>query len=759
VYYSDISNSELQQFHNQKVQNFTIKLSDALTSPLFKIEEVIAGNVYKIYPLFYANEITSTNPNDKILDNKCIICQKQTDENTNKETYFSFISDPDSEINDYTEYGQYYDIGDSLTTNEFNAIISLLRQNTINTGQFELNNGTLHGAYADYEFDIEDSTLLDTGIVVTDETITSQPRVKLTNPLFKWSKYLLKLDVIHYTGVNVLDDETGDFKVVETLEVELVKDEWVDIPVSSFEEGYIISLTANIEISHNEPIIRMLKGLRVTGNPEIIQSNETTDLTAQLLDQNGYDYDVSESEGITVHFYEIITPSLTGLIANPNIIAIDETSDITVQVMDEDGSKVTGETVHFYAVKGIDPTPGHSYRLVVESDVDVLSYYDEDSAILSATLTDNNIGVSGETVNFMKKEEVFRDGGITGDSSAEYWAWNSSYVSQSVGSTGTTVTNSDNSDRVYTLRKSTSGTQYEVFSRFCSFEFDLISVTGNVQIQQRIGTTQKAYNLTETGHYKIINDDEYINIYCNDVLKDRLENTMTGLHQIRFGMFGVGNFTYKNFKVLDDEIFDTATTDVNGVATVSYVSKGAGDLNIHCEALQGSLVSEIYSVSDCIIANVNVEYTGTSTSDTVYSLGYDQIADLSSTDFEMTWDFKQTSYGCDVCLGASSEFSVSPIKSNYRVFIGNSGGGNTRQGYRTTSTTNTNGSISGEVSLNTVHNMKIVKEGSTFSYYLGTKLLGTRTVSFWSDYNMFGVHTVQWNKGTTTISNLKIKPL
>jgi hypothetical protein len=459
VYYSDISNSELQQFHNQKVQNFTIKLSDALTSPLFKIEEVIAGNVYKIYPLFYANEITSTNPNDKILDNKCIICQKQTDENTNKETYFSFISDPDSEINDYTEYGQYYDIGDSLTTNEFNAIISLLRQNTINTGQFELNNGTLHGAYADYEFDIEDSTLLDTGIVVTDETITAQPRVKLTNPLFKWSKYLLKLDVIHYTGVNVLDDETGDFKVVETLEVELVKDEWVDIPVSSFEEGYIISLTANIEISHNEPIIRMLKGLRVTGNPEIIQSNETTDLTAQLLDQNGYDYDVSESEGITVHFYEIITPSLTGLIANPNIIAIDETSDITVQVMDEDGSKVTGETVHFYAVKGIDPTPGHSYRLVVESDVDVLSYYDEDSASLSATLTDNNVPVDGEVVSFEVRKQ---------------------------------------SD-------------------------------------------------------------------------DSLVETLTG------------------------------TTNSQGVATVSYVSKGTGDLNIHCEALQGSLVSEICVIQDCIL--------------------------------------------------------------------------------------------------------------------------------------------------------------
>ena len=140
-------------------------------------------------------------------------------------------------------------------------------------------------------------------------------------------------------------------------------------------------------------------------------------------------------------------------------------------------------------------------------------------------------------------------------------------------------------------------------------------------------------------------------------------------------------------------------------------------------------------------------------------MGYDQIADLSSTDFEMTWTFRQTGYGCDVCLGASSEFSVSPIKSNYRVFIGNSGSGNTRHGYRTTTTTNTGGSTSGEVSLNTDHTMKIVKSGTTFSYYFNDVLMGTKTVSFWSNYNMFGVHTVQWNKGTTTISNLKIKAL
>lgn len=204
-------------------------------------------------------------------------------------------------------------------------------------------------------------------------------------------------------------------------------------------------------------------------------------------------------------------------------------------------------------------------------------------------------------------------------------------------------------------------------------------------------------------------------------------------------------------------VLGTVITGDNGVAQCTYQSTGVGDVTITAEgmALQGTC-----SIEDCILANVNASYTGTSTSDTVYSLGYDEIADLSNVDFEFSFKFHQTGYGCNVCLGASSEFSVSPIKSNYRIFIGNGGNGNTRYGYRTTSTINVIGSISGEVSLNTTHNMKIVKEGTLFKYYLNDRLLGSKTITdFWANYHMFGVHTVQWNRGTTTISDLKIKQI
>ena len=204
-------------------------------------------------------------------------------------------------------------------------------------------------------------------------------------------------------------------------------------------------------------------------------------------------------------------------------------------------------------------------------------------------------------------------------------------------------------------------------------------------------------------------------------------------------------------------VLGTVITGDNGVAQFTYQSTGVGDVTI---TVEGMALQETCSIEDCIIANVNASYTGTSTSDTVYSLGYDEIADLSNVDFEFSFKFHQTSYGCDVCLGASSEFTVSPPKSNYRIFIGNSGNGNTRYGYRTQSTVNAGGSTSGEVSLNTTHNMKIVKQGTLFKYYLNDILLGSNTITgFWANYHMFGVHTVQWNRGTTTISDLKIKQI
>ena len=80
---------------------------------------------------------------------------------------------------------------------------------------------------------------MDNGIVVTDETITAQPKVKLTDNVFHYSTYTLKLSILHYTGVNILDDITTDNIVIDTLELELTPNTWIDIPLDDIEQGYI----------------------------------------------------------------------------------------------------------------------------------------------------------------------------------------------------------------------------------------------------------------------------------------------------------------------------------------------------------------------------------------------------------------------------------------------------------------------------------------------------------------------------------------
>jgi len=338
MYYSNILHPELQQFHKIIVPNFTIKLTDILTSDLFKVETIITGSIYRIYPLFYANEITSSNPDDNILDTQCIVCQKTSDE-----TYITFISNPSEPINDYSNYASYFDVGDSLTTSEFNNIVALLRHNTIHNDPIRIND-LVTGVYGTYEFDITDTTVLDNGIVVSDETITAEPRVRLTNPTFNKSTYTLQLKVLHYTDVNILDDSTDDYTVIDTLEIELLPDEWIPIPVTDIEQGYIILFNSNVEITHDKNIIQnWTTTLHLTAQKQLIQTGDHDDITVKATD----DLETPIPSKV-IYFFEAYEPSSIKLTASPNTIISGEVSDITAILKDHDGSLIQSETVYFY---------------------------------------------------------------------------------------------------------------------------------------------------------------------------------------------------------------------------------------------------------------------------------------------------------------------------------------------------------------------------------------------------------------------------
>lgn len=338
MYYTDITNPELKFFQKKPVHNFTAKLTEILTSPLFVVEQMTT-DIYKIIPLFYTGEIISSNTDDRILENKCIICEK-----TEMETFLTFKSNDDEDVIDFSEYGEYYNISDELTTNQFNAYISLLRQNIKHSENITINE-TVNGIYGDYLFDIEDVTVIDAGLIVSDETISAEPRVKLTGNVFSSSNYILTLNVLHYTGANIGDGDNADFKVVDTLEIILTPNKWVDIPVEDLEKDYIIDLDAVVNINHNKSIVQDIPRLiNLTADKSIIQTDELLDLTATVKD------DLKPLVNVPVYFYEVYEPTLLKLTGDKSIMQTGDVLDLKATLKDEDGSLVEGEAIYFYEV-------------------------------------------------------------------------------------------------------------------------------------------------------------------------------------------------------------------------------------------------------------------------------------------------------------------------------------------------------------------------------------------------------------------------
>ena len=95
MYFTNISDSELSQYHSLVLNDFKMTLTDVLVSDLFKVETIVSDSIFKVYPLFYCNEIKSNNYDDQILDNHCIICKKETDTILSFNTTKELVTDVD----------------------------------------------------------------------------------------------------------------------------------------------------------------------------------------------------------------------------------------------------------------------------------------------------------------------------------------------------------------------------------------------------------------------------------------------------------------------------------------------------------------------------------------------------------------------------------------------------------------------------------------------------------------------------------------
>lgn len=135
-----------------------------------------------------------------------------------------------------------------------------------------------------------------------------------------------------------------------------------------------------------------------------------------------------------------------------------------------------------------------------------------------------------------------------------------------------------------------------------------------------------------------------------------------------------------------------------------------------------------------------------------YSIGLDDLGlDLSNKDFTLTFDYTNTVNGGRLCLGAKNSWSEGQYSPNYYMYMGTSSAGNGGYGVRTTTTNNssTGSSTAGD----TLH-CKIVKKGSTLTYYLNNVLKGTKTAEWISNYSEWSIYLTLWEITTTTVSNI-----
>ena len=135
--YESITDKELVFFHRKINCTLSIELEEVHDNPLFIVDS-INESFYKIIPLFNCEEIISSNPEDRILENKCIICIPA------ENTIFSFISN--TAIGDFsliTQIGSFnqklYCCGRVFNKENLNPIKDVNLKVNFNNGTAETN--------------------------------------------------------------------------------------------------------------------------------------------------------------------------------------------------------------------------------------------------------------------------------------------------------------------------------------------------------------------------------------------------------------------------------------------------------------------------------------------------------------------------------------------------------------------------------------------------------------------------------------------
>ena len=143
-------------------------------------------------------------------------------------------------------------IGDALTLSEYNAIISLFRNDITLSSPVKLKNSS--GEYGNYSFNIN-AVLTDVGYILDNNSVLNC----VVEPVYNYSTYILQLTlanpVIEYENI----EDKWDYS---TIEVELIENSnsklECNVDLSSY-ENHILLNPANMIVKFDKPVVKEIQ--------------------------------------------------------------------------------------------------------------------------------------------------------------------------------------------------------------------------------------------------------------------------------------------------------------------------------------------------------------------------------------------------------------------------------------------------------------------------------------------------------------------
>lgn len=605
MYFSNIHNPELQHFHSTIGVDFTMSLTDMLESDLFEIEN-LGNNIYRVFPLFYCKNIISSNSNDKILDTRCLILNKRE-----KETYLSFRTQQDNNNIIYDDnLLNPKKINDTLSTDEFNAMVYMLRSKTTLDGTINFEDSTeFKGVYATYELEnSEDIARNDIGFIITPELKRNPLTIKLVNPFFLNAKYILSCTVKSLVGANILNEDNVDYKTVDTFTVELVENMEVGLDVAGYVEDSVLCFDIEVNVSFDVPeIVNSNFTLNLSSEHEKVFIGENVELTARLTGEDnvaGYNVQFFEDNvligsGTTNNEGVAVLEYLPGIIGSHvySCKTLGLTDSINVSMnkyqshIDLSSNKSIAYIPTTFTVSGV---------LIDErgavSNASVLLYNNNS---LLATLTTGNDGEFSHTVSvdsdasFSLHAKFEETASITGS--------NSSYVNVVARKLNTNLTiNLNKSSMYYTETVTISGKLTDELGR---------NITGatiklyqnNNEVATATTNNNGEYSFTKT--YNTVGNYSLKVIYAGDNTHNNTTSNNKSL---------IVNKAPVTMTISPTKSVYNSNDDINVTLASNYGSFSAQTLNINRKSVSGSnntFTSIIGPVSD---NSAVIEYDGTS---------------------------------------------------------------------------------------------------------------------------------------------------